>query len=164
MILIWAVSIRRRIVDDRIRFRILAACLFMVFLFFLRMCKFSYFPDDVYINEYIWYGYTIPLTSIPMCFFLAALNLEPVRNNKLIGMTEKLLIIADIIISVVALTNGLHSFVYRIAVHPDKEYTHEWFYWVIIVFRLALSVGKPAARGGRRRRCDGDRTVAGFCP
>lgn len=38
----------------------------MVLLFFLRMCKFSYFPDDVYINEYLWYGYTIPLTAIPL--------------------------------------------------------------------------------------------------
>ncbi len=141
LILIWAVSIRRRIVDDRIRRRILAACLFMVFLFFLRMCKFSYFPDDVYINEYLWYGYTIPLTTIPMCFFLASLYVEPVRDEKLIGTAEKSLIIANIVISVIAMTNSFHSFVYRITVHPDKEYTHEWFYWVIIVFRLALSVG-----------------------
>ncbi len=141
MILIWAVSIRRRIVDDRIRHRILAACGFMVFLFFLRMCKFSYFPDDIYINEYLWYGYTIPLTAIPVCFFLASMYVEPVRNKKLIGITEKLLIIADIVIAVIAMTNGCHSFVYRITVHPDKEYTHEWFYWVIIVFRLALTVG-----------------------
>ncbi len=141
MILIWAVSIRRRIVDDRIRRRILMACLFMLFLFFLRMCKFSYFPDDVYINEYIWYGYTIPLTAIPMCFFLASLYVEPVRNLKLIRMTEKFLIAACVIGSVVAMTNGFHSLVYHITVHPDKEYTHGWFYWVIIVFRLALSVG-----------------------
>ncbi len=141
VILIWAVSIRRRIVDERIRHRILAACIFMVFLFFLRMCKFSYFPDDVYVNEYLWYGYTIPLTTIPTCFFLAALYVEPVGSKKLIGMAEKLLIAADIIIAAVAMTNGYHSFVYRITVHPDKEYTHEWFYWVIIVFRLILTVG-----------------------
>ena len=141
LILIWAVSIRRRIVDDEIRRRILTACFFMVFLFFLRMCKFSYFPDDVYVNEYLWYAYTIPLTTIPMCFFLAALYVEPVRDKKLIVITERLLIIADVVISAVAMTNGYHSFVYRIMVHPDKEYTHEWFYWLIIAFRLALSVG-----------------------
>lgn len=143
MILIWAVSIRRRIVDDRIRHRILAGCVFMVFLFFLRMCKYSYFPDDVYVMEYLWYGYMIPLTAIPLCFFLSALYVEPVRNEKLIGTTEKLLIAADILIAVIALTNGFHSFVYRITVHPDKEYTHEWFYWVITVFRLTLSMAVP---------------------
>ena len=54
------------------------------------MCKFSYFPDDVYVNEYLWYAYTIPLTTIPMCFFLAALYVEPVRDKKLIVMTERL--------------------------------------------------------------------------
>lgn len=133
MILIWAVSIRRRIVDDAIRHRILTACVFMVFLFFLRMCKFSYFPDDVYVNEYLWYAYTIPLTTIPMCFFLAALYVEPVRDKKFVVLTERLLIIADVLIAAVAMTNGYHSFVYRITVHPDKEYTHEWFYWLIFV-------------------------------
>lgn len=141
MILIWAVSIRRRIVDDRIRHRILAACLFMVLLFFLRMCKYSYFPDDIYVNEYLWYGYTIPLTAIPVCMFMAALYVEPVRNRRFVVMMEKLLIVLNIIIAVAVMTNGYHSFVYGITVHPDKEYTHEWFYWVILVFRAGLSIG-----------------------
>ena len=149
MILIWAVSIRRRIVDDRIRHRILAACFFMVLLFFLRMCKFSYFPNEVSINEYLWYGYTIPLTAIPVCMFMAALYVEPVGNKKLVGFIEKLLIMVNVIIAVVVLTNGYHSFVYRITVHPDKEYTHEWFYWVILAFRIGMSI---AMRDRKRRR------------
>ena len=141
MILLWAVSIRRRIVDDRIRHHILAACIFMVFLFFLRMCKFSYFPNVVYVNEYLWYGYMIPLIAIPACMFMAALYVEPVRNIRIVRMTEKLLIIMTIAVSAVVLTNGYHSFVYRISVHPDKEYTHEWFYWIIIAIRAGLSIG-----------------------
>lgn len=141
MILIWAVTIRRRIVDDRIRHRILAACFFMVLLFFLRMCKFSYFPDDVFVNEYLWYGYTVPLTSIPACMFMAALNVEPVRNKRLIGKIEKYIIVMLVFVAAVVFTNGYHSFVYKITVHPDKEYTHEWFYWVIIALRIGLSLG-----------------------
>ncbi len=141
MILIWAVSIRRRIVDAKIRHRILAACFFMVLLFFLRMCKFSYFPDDVYINEYLWYGYTVPLTSIPACMFMAALNAEPVVNKKLVGTVEKLLAVLLVFIALVVFTNGYHSFVYKITVHPEKEYTHEWFYWVVIAVRIGLSIG-----------------------
>ncbi len=140
MILIWAVSVWRRIVDAKIRRRILAACFFMVLLFFLRMCKFSYFPDDVYINEYLWYGYTIPLTAIPLCMFMAALNVEPVGNKKLVRLAERLMILVNIAIAAVVMTNGYHAFVYRITVHPDKEYTHEWFYWVIQLFRIGLSV------------------------
>ena len=141
MILIWAVSVRRRIVDGRIRTRILIACAFMVFLFFLRMCKFSYFPDDVYVNEYLWYGYTIPLMAIPVCFFMAAINVEPVRNGRLVAVTEKILIGLNVIVAAVVMTNGYHSFVYKITVHPDKEYTHEWFYWVIIMLRVTFSIG-----------------------
>ena len=109
MILIWAVTIRRRIVDDRIRHRILAACFFMVLLFFLRMCKFSYFPKDVYINEYLWYGYTVPLMAIPACMFMAAINVEPVRNKKLIGTIEKLL---AVLLVLVAAAGGSMEIVY----------------------------------------------------
>ncbi len=140
MILIWAVSVRRRIVDEKIRKRILAACFFMVFLFFLRMCKFSYFPEDVYVNEYLWYGYTLPLTAIPVCMFMAAMNVEPVKNRRLVALMEKLLICLNVIIVAVVMTNNYHSFVYRITVHPDKEYTHEWFYWVTLFFRIGLSI------------------------
>ena len=73
--------------------------------------------------------------------FMAAFCVEPVGNKRLVGMTEKLLIASGVIISAVLLTNAYHSFVYRITVHPDKEYTHEWLYWVILVFRYGLSIG-----------------------
>ena len=141
MILIWAVSVRRRIVDGRIRTRILIACAFMLLLFILRMCKYSYFPDDIYVNEYVWYAYTIPLTGIPVCFFMAAINVEPVRNPRLVAVAEKALVVLIVIVAVVVMTNDYHSFVYNITVRPEKEYTHEWCYWVILGIRVLLSIG-----------------------
>ncbi len=141
MILIWAVSVRRRIVDGRIRTRILIACAFMLLLFILRMCKYSYFPDDIYVNEYVWYAYTIPLTAIPVCFFMAAINVEPVRNPRLVAVAEKALVVLIVIVAVVVMTNDYHSFVYNITVRPEKEYTHEWCYWVILGIRVLLSIG-----------------------
>ena len=71
IIIIWAVRIRKRIVDPEVRHRILIACFFMILLFFLRMCKYSYFDEDDLIREYIWYAYTIPLTLIPLFMFMA---------------------------------------------------------------------------------------------
>ncbi len=140
MIIIWAQTVRQRIVDPEVRQRILIACAFMVFLFFLRMCKFSYF-EDVMIREYLWYGYTLSLTAIPLFMFLASLYIEPVRDERRLIIVERALIVINIIFVAVVMTNNLHSQVYKITVHPDKEYTHEWFYYVITLWRLVLAVG-----------------------
>ena len=140
MILIWASSIRRRIADGKIRHRILAACMFMVFLFFLRMCKFSYFPYDDDINEYLWYGYSVPLTAIPVLMFTAALYVEPVKNEKLVDIIEKILIVISVVFMIFALTNRYHYLVYDITVHPDKDYKNGPFYWISLVFRIVLSI------------------------
>ena len=51
IIILWAATIRIRIVDKEVRVRILVSCAFMVLLFFLRMCKYTYFPEDAMIRE-----------------------------------------------------------------------------------------------------------------
>lgn len=141
MIILWAVTIKQRIIDEKVRDRILISCTFMIALFFLRMCKYTYFPDDVMVREYIWYAYSIPLTFIPLFMFTAALYVEPVGNIKLVRICERLLIAVNILLSAVVVTNEFHSLVYRISVHPDKEYTHELFYYIVTFWRYALAVG-----------------------
>ncbi len=71
LIIMWAISIRIRILEPPVRRRMLTACFFMLFLFFLRICKFSFFPESVWINEILWYSYYIPMTAIPLSVFMA---------------------------------------------------------------------------------------------
>ncbi|MCR5501477.1 MAG: hypothetical protein K6F53_00550 [Lachnospiraceae bacterium] len=140
IIIIWAQTVRQRIDDPGVRSRLLIACAFMVLLFFLRMCKYSYF-ENITVREYLWYGYTLPLTAIPLFMFLASLYIEPVSNDRHLPVVERILIIINIVFVAVVMTNNLHSQVYKITVHPDKEFTHAWFYYVITLWRLALAVG-----------------------
>lgn len=139
IIIIWAQAVRQRIDDPKVRHRILIACAFMVLLFFLRMCKYSYF-ENITVREYLWYSYTLPLTAIPLFMFLASLYIEPVSNERHLPVVERILIIINIVFVAVVMTNNLHSQVYKITVHPDKEYTHGWLYYVIIAWRVLLSV------------------------
>ena len=140
MILMWSATIQARVTDREIRRRILIACAFMILLFVLRMCKFSYFPDMPMARLYIWYAYSIPLTFIPLFFFLAALYVEPVRDRKKVQKTERMLVLVNAVFAVVIMTNELHSFVYKITVYPDKEYSHEWFYYLLLLWRITLAV------------------------
>ncbi len=141
MIILWAATVRIRIVDKEVRVRILISCAFMVLLFFLRMCKYTYFPEDTMIREYIWYSYMIPRTFFPLFMFAATLYVEPVGSIRTVRRTEIILIIISTLFVAVAMTNNLHSLVYKITVHPDKEYTHEIFYYILMAWRIALTVG-----------------------
>ena len=140
MIMMWSVTIQTRVTDRQIRRRILIACFFMVLLFVLRMCKYSYFPDMIMARLYIWYAYSVPLTFIPLFFFLAALYVEPIGNRKTLQKIENALILINAVFAVVTMTNELHSFVYKITVYPDKEYSHEWFYYLLLLWRIALAM------------------------
>ena len=144
LVIIWGLSIRRRILDIKVRHRIMTSCVFMILLFVLRMCKFSFFPGIVEIEEMVWYAYYIPMTAIPLFMYFAALRVEPVKNTQRIDVMEKVLVCAEAVMCTVVLTNGLHGLVFDIQVHPDKEYTRNWFYYLIlawmIVFGLATFV------------------------
>ena len=141
MIIIWALIIRRRILNEKVRHRILIACIFMVLLFFFRMCKFSFFPDIYILEETLWYLYYIPMTAIPMVFFMAAQWVDPVKNARALILFEKIAIAVWVIVCIVASTNHWHNFVFKITVPPYKEYTHNWFYFIIFAWMLIFGLG-----------------------
>ncbi len=141
LVIVWGLSIKRRILDEKVRHRIITSCIFMLLLFFMRMWKHSFFPDVVPIEEAVWYSYYIPMTAIPLFMFMAALRVEPVRDEKRVMIAEKVMLIAEILISIVVMTNGLHGMVFKIKVHPDKDYTHGWFYFVILAWMVIFGLG-----------------------
>lgn len=140
LVIIWGLSIRRRILDIKVRHRIMTSCVFMILLFLLRMCKFSFFPDLVDIEEMVWYAYYIPMTAIPLFMFFAALRVEPVKNPHRIDLIEKVMVCIEAVICIVVLTNGVHGMVFDIQVHPDKEYTRNWFYFLVLVWMIVLGL------------------------
>lgn len=141
LVIVWGLSIKRRILDEKVRHRIITSCIFMLLLFFLRMWKHSFFPDVIPVEEAVWYSYYIPMTAIPLFMFMAALRVEPVRELKRVEIAEKVMLIAEILISIVVMTNGLHGMVFKIKVHPDKDYTHGWFYFVILAWMVIFGLG-----------------------
>ena len=152
IIMLWALTIKGRIIDPFVRKRILAACFFMIFLFFLRTCKFSFFGDEPFVLELLWNLYYVPMTAIPMFFYMAALRTVPeTRSGGLLHLRkpgfftadvrEHLMVILWVLICSVILTNMLHSLVFRVTVHPDKEYTRGFFYFVILFWMIFLGAG-----------------------
>ncbi|MCR4960379.1 MAG: hypothetical protein K6A74_02915 [Lachnospiraceae bacterium] len=141
ILILWGQMIQQRVIADTVRHRILMACVAMIFLFVLRMCKFSFFPDVIDVEEYMWYLYYVPMTSIPLFVFMAALRVANDKEKQWVSVFEKVLLAIEILLCAMVLTNRLHSFVFNITVHPEKEYTHEWGYVLIVVWIALLSIG-----------------------
>ncbi|MBR5420636.1 MAG: hypothetical protein IK115_05765 [Lachnospiraceae bacterium] len=141
LIMIWAMTLRRRLLDAEVSRRILMICFFMLLLFFLRMCKFSFFTGIDVINEHLWYAYYIPMTAMPLFGFMASLRIEPVGDKKAVKALETGLMIAELLICTVIMTNRFHSQLFAIKVLPDKEYTRGWFYFLVIGWMAVLGLG-----------------------
>ena len=141
LIILWGMTLRRRLPDSAVSRRIIAACILMLLLFFLRICKFSFFPTNSLAQEYLWYLYYVPMTAIPLFMFTAALHMEPVENSRRVKLIGKLLIIPESVVCAVVLTNDLHGQVFDITVPPDVEYSRRWFYYVTLVWILVLGLG-----------------------
>ncbi|MBO5597268.1 MAG: hypothetical protein J5943_01505 [Oribacterium sp.] len=141
MIILWALSLNRRILNAKVRRRILIACVFMVLLFFLRMCKFSFFDGELRVLEHIWYSYYIAMTAIPMFVFFSAARIEPVRSERFNNRMEMVLLVLWLLLCIAVMTNSLHSQLFRITVLPDKEYTRGWLYFVVIIWQVIMGLG-----------------------
>ena len=141
LIILWGNAVRRRILDPQVRHRILTACVFMVFLFLFRMCKYSFFPGLDHVEQVLWYAYYIPMTAIPLFFFMAAARMEPVRHRQITDAAERILVAVMVILDCVVLTNNQHGLVFHIIEPPGKKYTHEWFYYVILVWMILFGLG-----------------------
>ena len=141
LIILWALSINRRILNGKVRRRILIACVFMILLFFLRMCKFSFFDGELRVLEHIWYSYYISMTAIPLFVFLASAWIEPVRSERFNRNTERILFIVWLILCIAVMTNSLHSQMFQITVHPDKEYKRGWLYFLVLLWQVIMGLG-----------------------
>lgn len=92
-------------------------------------------------KEYIWYSYYIPMMAIPLFVFFSAMWIEPVRNERTNYITEMILVIIWLLLCVAVMTNALHSQMFKITVHPDKEYKRGWLYFAVIIWQVILGLG-----------------------
>ncbi|MCR5250068.1 MAG: hypothetical protein K6E50_05625 [Lachnospiraceae bacterium] len=141
IIMLWSLSLQHRILDRRICLRMRICCLSMLLLFLLRMSKFTFFPDSKIILEHIWYAYYIPMTAIPLFMFMAALRVEPVSFGKHAARAELILLLLEVLLAGLIMTNHLHSQLFHVTVFPDKEYTRGWLYFVVLFWMCGLGIG-----------------------
>ena len=114
LVLAWALTVRRRIWQRRIRHLLLWCCTLMILSFVLRICRYDLFRDLPPVTEYCLYLYGVCYTGAALLSFLAALCVgrgereEPLRSTLPLWLAEGAL-------CAVMLTNPLHHWFYTFA-------------------------------------------------
>ncbi len=73
LVLAWAMTVQRRILNGRIRRLLLCCCAFMLLIFVLRICRYDFFREFSRVSEYLLYLYGVCYTMAALLSFLTAL-------------------------------------------------------------------------------------------
>lgn len=139
IVMIWAVYLRRRILDKGTQRVLIGLAMSVVFLFVIRTCKYVLFDK----NTILWYMYYIPLTMMPLMVFLMSKRIS--GQQKLYAHKFDWCYIAGLVlINGMILTNDLHQLVFHFEKPGDIDtYTYGVGYfitiaWIAILALLAL--------------------------
>ncbi|MCQ2454147.1 MAG: hypothetical protein MJ136_06305 [Clostridia bacterium] len=116
MALLWAHSIRERIIDGRVRRLLIGVSCVFALLFLLQFCQYHVLPDVTFLNRQFDYAYYVPITLIPMLVFQIALYLNVQETEKISPAWRWLWLPCGILIALF-LTNDLHQWVFAF---PDE--------------------------------------------
>ena len=139
ILIAWALTVRRRVVQVDIRRLLTVASALMVSLFLARRCRYDYFGHSPAVMRYLWYAYYIPFTAVPLSGYLTALCVgkteadRPLKRAKYLWFIEMLLCTA-------VLTNDLHQQAFRLLDLASEAYTHGWLYYVTVVWSVFFTL------------------------
>lgn len=137
----WAISIRQRIMEPRVRRLLTAAALLAALWIFLRTCKYRLFSDSL-IKCYLWYLYYLPQIFAPSLVFLAALELGHVEERPL-SRRWYLLLVPATLLFIGIMTNNLHQLAFRFPpgfVCNEADYTHGLLYFTVLAWVLGMMI------------------------
>ncbi len=137
----WGVSIRKRIVHERIKQILMTIAALMIFWICARTVKYNI--DDYTVIRYSWYLYYVPQIFIPTLFFYVAFHLDKQDSNvpEGRGLIGAVLVISSILVLSV-LTNDLHRLVFVFDGKPytEKNYDHNFVFYIVWGWMVVLAL------------------------
>ncbi len=140
LIIAWALTIYRRMVNRRIKRYLIAAAAFLWALFPIRISRWAFFTHSDNTGRYLWYLYYVPFIAVPLislCISCCVGSDERDRNNRglFILHIPALILIAGI------MTNDLHSAAFSFFMREGElAADHKWLYYIIVVWAVSLTV------------------------
>ena len=158
LLLLWAVTVRSRVTDRRLRRLLLGAAASLLLFLILQLFRGCLTFGKPVLQRYFWYGYYIPYITTPLMLFLCALAAYRPAEQPL-PRWAWLAAAATAALALLALTNDLHQWMFRFpgGVFTDTEESSPgpvfWLYFfcygalLLAGFLITLSKAWKIRRG-----------------
>ena len=159
-VLVWALTVRDRIIDKRTRSILIGVAGLLLAAFLIQLARYKFIWDSVITLRYLWYSYYVVLEAIPFLTFLLAVSINLPEESRL-DRRYFLVGIPCVILIVLIYTNDLHNLVFVTAgetAGTSGSYGHgSMFYvcyaWIYILYATAIGIisGKCALYSAKRK-------------
>lgn len=140
VVVFWMASIKRRILQDSVRFYLLAVASLLIFWLYIRDVKWFFFYERCTPVRYFWYGFYIPIILIPLFGVFIIDYIGKPETYKMPRWMNLFYIPAIILIGFV-FTNDLHRLVFDFPKgleYSSSIYTYKILYFLVILWPISL--------------------------
>lgn len=135
----WLLTVQGRIIHSGIRKLMMGMGGMFLVYHLMQMIKYCLFTENMNVSRYMWYGYYIPMTFIPL-FLLYIIRSLSVPWEKDVGATWKLLVIPAVLICLGFMTNDLHQLAFGIPNWSDNGRTLGPIYFLYLAFMAVVFI------------------------
>ena len=147
--LIWTETLRTRLSGKTLRRCMLSGAFLLFTLFPLRECRYSIFPVRTDLDRVMWYAFYIPILTVPLLFFCAALSVDRREEDHPLRYAH-ILSAVPAVLSVLFLTNNRHFLAFRFLSGQGDAAVRGPVYWAGAVWVIVINL---CAFGVLMHRC-----------
>ena len=141
LMLMWCISLGRRIVSKPVRHMLIAVGVLLAFWLIVRTCKWEYLlSDQDLLGRYCWYGYYVPMILVPLLGVFIVDHIGKPENHHCPRWMMLLYIPAGLILLSV-FTNDLHQLVFTFPQGTENYnsiYGYSILYFIAVVWFVVL--------------------------
>lgn len=141
LMLMWCISLGRRIVSKPVRHILIAVGVLLAFWLIVRTCKWEYLlSDQDLLGRYCWYGYYVPMILVPLLGVFIVDHIGKPENHHCPRWMMLLYIPAGLILLSV-FTNDLHQLVFTFPQGTENYnsiYGYSILYFIAVVWFVVL--------------------------
>lgn len=159
VLVLWALSVQRRVTDGRLRRTLILAAAFMLLYNILQLLRYSLSGEDMAFERYLWYAFYIPMIAVPLLCFFTALYVHRPEDEPLPRFCGPLAVVAALMV-IGFLTNDRHFFAFRFPsgiLDDNGDERRSWLYFLycawfglLMLFTLVVTARKCRKSVGRR--------------
>lgn len=154
LVLLWALSVQKRVTDARLRSLLLWIAAMIMAFFLLQIMRYRIFYFSLTAQRYLWYAYYIPMMAISLLCFYLTLYIHR-QKEKPLPAACGLLVAAGVLLQLGMLTNDLHHWAFRCptgVLIGNGEEQRVWLYYLIAGFILVVYLLSYSVVTGKCRK------------